>query len=120
METLHEMMARHAREISGLVERMTDQEYKRGRMGSLPAVASNQLDEINERVAAMYALNPDHLRSKVRGSVISSARFHAYALGRAAGHTLAAIGDFYGQHHTSVIYGLARHEEVTGREKAHD
>ena len=71
----------------------------------------SEMEVITEKVAADYNVLPSELRGTYRFSHFTEPRRVIWKALNDKGHSLPAIGRFFGRHHTTILEGINKLEE---------
>lgn len=69
------------------------------------------ITEAMQAAAVRHGVDLETIMGPCKQSEIVAARWEGWAKAHAAGHAIAAIARATGRHHTSVMHGIARHNE---------
>lgn len=69
------------------------------------------ITEAMQAAAARNSVDLETITGPCKQSEIVAARWEGWAKAHAAGYAFAAIARATGHHHTSVMHGIARHNE---------
>lgn len=109
-ESILQMQMRHAQEMAALIEEIRTEAYEAGLYDRMKPGTNNtpksEMEVITEKIAADYNVLPSELRGANRFSHFTEPRRVIWKTLNDKGHSLPAIGRFFGRHHTTILNGI--------------